>query len=278
MKTISWLSPQAQEWVDLYGYFLDGVWTRFEADGEWPDPVDVQRELRAADRSRRVTQALDRMPQFFARREYAPPTLALTILGLGCCDGARGLLEQYLAVAKLALERFDSPTLPNRLRREDVAAELELSSDETDRLSIALGQYAPFLGGGDVSIEKWDREVSPQAEEFEGVEDVDDLLEALARKMRVADPPPLVLPAPAVVSQDVLGSAPPLGASPYEKLMLSVGLISAVAAVVSVGLTLASSASVGALAVVGSFIVLTAVLLHASGITRSARSRRRHRA
>jgi len=276
MKTVSWLPPQAQEWVDLYGYFLDGVWARFEADGEWPDPVEVQRELRSADRSRRVTQALDRMPPFFARREYAPPRLALTIFGLGCCDGARPLLEQYLAVAKLALERFDSPTLPNRLRREDVVAELDLSPDEADRLSVVLSQYAPFLGSGEISIEKWDREVDPQAEEFEGIEGVDDLLEILARKQRVEDFLPLLPPPPVPAPSHVSSSVPTGGASPYEKLMLGAALISAIAAMVSLGLTLASSLSPVALSFVGLFTCLTVALLILRRPLWRAAQQRRH--
>jgi hypothetical protein len=264
MKAVSWLPPQAQEWVDLYGYFLEGVWTRFEKDGEWPNPVEVQRELRSADPSRRVNQALDRMPPLFARREYAPPRLALTVFGLGCCEGARPLLEQYLTVAKLALQRFDSPTLPNRLRREEVVAELNLSPVEADRLSAVLSQYALFLGSGDLSIENGDREIHPQAEEFEGVEDVDDLLEFLARKQRLAElghssPVPFALVAPQAPSPP---PPPPPPSNTYdEKLKLGASMTSAAAAAATVGLMVASAPSVLGLALVGLFGGLAAALL-----------------
>jgi hypothetical protein len=259
VKTVSWLPPQAQEWVDLYGYFLDGVWARFESDNEWPDPVEVQRELRCADSTRRVTQALDRMPSFFARREYSPPNLALTIFGLGCCVSARPLLEQYLAVAKLALRRFDSPALPNRLRRSDVVTELDLSPAEAERLSMVLMQYAPFLGGGSIGINDWDREIHPQAEEFEGIEGVDDLLDFEARKQRLADLERRAAVPAAPVSIQATSLPPP--SNPYnENLMLTATVISAAAAVITVLLMVASAPSAAGLAVLGFFGGLTAAL------------------
>ena len=262
MKTVSWLPPQARDWVDLYGYFLDGIWTRFEQDGKWPDPVEVQRELRCADPSRRVTQAMERMPPFFTRQEHVPPEISLTIFGLGCCDAARPLLEQYLDVARLALQRFDSPALPNRLSREDVVAELELSAAEADRLSVVLNRYALFLGSGDVSVGSWDREVHPQAEEFEGIEDVDHLLDFLARKQRLADlgqapsvPVPFATsPAPA--------PAPPQSSDSFEeKLKLAGTLTSATVAVITLALVLASSPSALGLALVGFFGGLATALM-----------------
>jgi hypothetical protein len=260
MKTVAWLPPEAREWVDLYGYFLEGVWTRFEKDGDWPDPVEVQRELRCADSTRRVTLALNRMPKGFARREYAPPKLALTIFGLGCCEGARLLLEQYLNVAKLALQRFDSPALPNRLRREDVISELDLSPAEADSLSIVLAQYAPFLGGGEISVDSWDREIHPQAEEFEGIEDVDDLLDFEARKQRLAEVE-RGSAAPAVPFSTSATSHPPARNVYNENLMLGATVTSAAVAVITLVLMVASAPSAPGLALVGLSGGLTAALL-----------------
>jgi hypothetical protein len=260
MRVVSWLPLQAQEWVDLHGYLLDGVWARFEKDNDWPDPVEVQRELRCVDPNRRVTQALDRMPSFFARREYSPPSLALTIFGLGCCENARPLLEQYLAIAKIALRRFDSPDLPNRLRRADVVAELDLSPAEADRLSIVLMQYAPFLGSGESSINGWDREVHPRAEEFEGIENVDELLDFEARKQRLAESERgIVLPAVPLASPPADSSHP--SNTDNENLALAANVISAAAAVITVILLVASAPSVPTFAAVGLFGGLAAALL-----------------
>jgi hypothetical protein len=115
MTVPKWLSGPDREWVDQNRYFLEGIWRRFVHDGDWPDPTEVQRELRREDPGRRVADALGTMPRALARREYVPPRIALTVFGLGCCEGGRELLRNYLEVARRALARFDSPWLPNRL-------------------------------------------------------------------------------------------------------------------------------------------------------------------
>lgn len=134
--TLDWLSPQDRDWVSRNRYFLDAVWRRFWESGNWPDPVDVLRELRAADPNRRVNAALAEMPAALGRREHAPSQLILSIFGIACCSEAQVLLRQYLDVSRLALRRFDSPELPNRLTRADVVAELHLDETVADRLAL----------------------------------------------------------------------------------------------------------------------------------------------
>lgn len=183
---LEWLSPRDRDWVVRNQYFLEAIWDRFEKSGEWPDPVDVLRELRAADPSRRVNTALAEMPAALARREYAPPRVILSIFGLACCTGAQLLLYQYLDVSRLALQRFDSPQLPNRLSRNDVVTKLGLDEDEADRLSQVLMSDAPFLGSGDSNTKSWDREVDPRAEEFEDIKDTEALIAFLSSQRRIA--------------------------------------------------------------------------------------------
>jgi hypothetical protein len=194
--SLEWLSPQDRDWVTRHRYFIEAVWERFDESGTWPDPVAVQRELRAADPSRRVNAALAEMPASLARREYVPAQLILSVFGLACCAGARPLLRQYLEVARLALRRFDSPELPNRLTRAEVVAALGLSDAEADRLSQVLMSDAPFLGGGNPTVANWDLEVDPRAEEFDGIESTDALIDFLSRQRRIAvEREPTILPA-----------------------------------------------------------------------------------
>jgi hypothetical protein len=261
MKAIAWLPAEAQEWLGHYGYFLDGVWDRFERDGEWPNPVDVQRELRSADPTRRVTHALECMPNFLARREWSPPRLVLSMFGIACCDRARPLLEKYLRVAELALRRFDSPTLPNRLRRSDVVEDLHLSASETDRLSVLLALDAPFLGSGSISIDDWDREVDPRAEEFEGIEDVDDLLDFLATQRRLGEGADLAAALAVEVPPTVSNPQSPRRADPTERIMVLSTVSSAAATVITSILTLNFPVSPFSLGVVMFFFSLTAALL-----------------
>jgi hypothetical protein len=272
----AWLSPQDRDWLQRHGYFLDAVWAQFARSGSWPDPIEIQRELRAADPSRRVTTALDQMPPALATRDYAPPRLMLSIFGLGCCEEARGLLGHYLEVARLALRRFDSPKLPNRLTRADIVEELGLGEVEADRLSRVLMRDAPFLGSGQSTIESWDREIDPRVEEFEDIETTEGLLAFLAAQRRVG------------VQRDLASGPVPLSAAPlqYEALPqhqirtrppparagdaptdMQTGLatwapvVSALAAVLTLLFSVFPSPSIPGLALLGLFIGLTLALV-----------------
>lgn len=265
---LNWLPDLEREWVEQNMYFLDGIWERLVKDGDWPDPTELQRQLRAEDKSRRVAQALGSAPRSLVVKEYSPPSARLTVFGLGCVEAAREILEQYLTVARLALERFDSPTLPNRLSRSDVIAELHLDPSEAQLLSRLLMMDAPFLGGGLSSVDDWDRKIDPRAEEFEGLNDVDDFLEFLSRQRGLKGEPQFV----ALLAD----SAPAQGEAPepspmdqgqggkdeaHTSLMPAAAVVSALAAVATVLLPIFSSPSIANLAVLGLFVGLTLALL-----------------
>jgi hypothetical protein len=210
-----------------------------------------------------VADALDTIPRGLARREYVPPRIALTIFGLGCFEGGRELLRSYLEVARLALARFDSPGLPNRLSRADVVARLQLSDSEADRLSGVLMADAPFLGSGDADIARWDREVDPRAEEFEGISDVDALLSHLANRRGLNEGTPLgvvstsIAQEPLSVDQGWQGEP-----EPHARAARSAGIVSAVAAVITLVATLVSSPSILNLALLGLFLGLAVYLFY----------------
>jgi hypothetical protein len=271
-----WLSSRDRDWLQHHGYFLDAVWVQFARSGGWPEPVEVLRELRATDPSRRVTTALDQMPPVLARRDYAPPQVVLSIFGLGCCEGAKDLMGQYLEVGRLALRRFDSPQLPNRLTRADVVKELGLDEVEANRLSQIVMNDAPFLCGGEASIESWDREIDPRVEEFEDIQTVEGLLAFLAAQRRV-DPQRNLASGPALLSSPPLqfGAAPhhqvhtgppPTRAdnTPTEiqaRLTVWPSVVSALAAVLTLLISVFPSPSILGLALVGLFVGLSVALI-----------------
>jgi hypothetical protein len=256
---LEWLALPDREWVSRNRDLLEAVWDHFEATGEWPDPVEIMRHLRAADPNRRVNSALAEMPQALKREEFAPRRLELTIFGIGCCAEAEPFLRQYLTVAQLALSRFDLPHLPNRLTRAEVTAELGMDERKADRLSTLLMRDAPFLGGGSSGIADWDREIDPRAEEFQGIDDPHALLTFLAIQRRISaaplqiPPPPLpppALPEPAIPSP---------GASESENPQTQLSWLNAGAAIAAIGafvFVIASSPSPIGLAVFGASALL----------------------
>jgi hypothetical protein len=137
------LSARDQDWVARNGDILNATFAHYEAKGEWPEPAEVIRPLRAANPNRKVVAALDEMPKALGHREDFPRRLVLSIFGLGCCERAAPLLGHYLTAAQMALRRFDLPGLTNHLSRQDVSAELGLGAPELDRLSELLMRDAP---------------------------------------------------------------------------------------------------------------------------------------
>jgi len=263
---LEWLSARDREWVASNGDLLNAVWAHFAATGEWPDPVAILRGLRAANPNRRVNAALAEMPRVLGQREYGPPRLVLSIFGLGCCPNANPLLCQYVAVAQLALRRFDLPSLPNRLTRADVMAELGTSEVEADRLSEVLMRDAPFLGSGASGIDDWDREIDPRAEDFEGIDDPDSLLSFLAAQRRIAvepeappvpPPEPQASPPPGPPPDDE--TAPP--PSDREDPRMPLAILAGLATIGSFVVNIVQSPSAPGLAVFAVFLGLTVILL-----------------
>jgi hypothetical protein len=202
-----WLAAADRAWVDQNRDLLEAIWKDFEKSGQWPDPVEIKRQLRAQHPNRRVGAALDEIPRVLGQQEFAPRRITLSLFGIGCCTSAQPLMDQYVAVARLALKRFDVPGLPNRLNRGDIVAELGLDDRQADRLSAVLMRDAPFLASGQSDIERWDREIDPRVEEFEGLEDAPALMAFLASQRRIAvepQPPAAIEEIPAADSAPVL--------------------------------------------------------------------------
>lgn len=181
-----WLGSTEREWVEQNGFLLEAIWRHFHESGEWPEPVELQRRLYAENPDLPSAKAVGSLPRTLVIDEWAHPRhLALTIFGLGCCPGAQRLLGQYLEAAHLALRRFGSPELPNRLTFAELREALALGEVEAERLSVVLMRDADFLSSGDANIDSWDREIDPCVVEFESLEAPDELLNFLAKRRRL---------------------------------------------------------------------------------------------
>jgi hypothetical protein len=180
-----WLGSTESEWVEQNGFLLEAIWRHFHESGEWPEPVELQRRLHAENPNLPTPKAMGSLPRTLVVDEWADPRhLALTIFGLGCCPGAERLLDRYLKAAHLALRRFSSPELPNRLTLAELRGALAMGEMEAERLSVVLMRDADFLAGGDANVDSWDREIDPCVVEFESLEAPDELLNFLAERRR----------------------------------------------------------------------------------------------
>jgi hypothetical protein len=181
-----WLGRTDSEWVEQNGFLLEAIWRHFHESGEWPEPVELQRRLHAENPDLPSAKAVGSLPRILVVDEWADPRhLVLTVFGLACCHGAQRLLGQYLKAAHLALRRFGSPELPNRLTLTEMRESLEIGEMEAERLSVVLMRDADFLSSGAANVDSWDREIDPCVVEFESLEAPDELIDFLARRRRV---------------------------------------------------------------------------------------------
>jgi hypothetical protein len=184
-----WLSAHAAAWAASHAYVLREVFLEFERTGEWPDPVQLERQLRASGKKIRLVGSLATMPPEIGWREHHEPRVVLTLFGLGCVREARPLLQAYLNTLQLALARYDNPPAPNRLSRADVVDLLDLSERDADRLSsLLVASGNPFLAGGTIGVQTWDLGIDERIVDFENVATVDDLLETLAKRQGLVHP------------------------------------------------------------------------------------------
>lgn len=179
--------------------------------GEWPDPVQLQRQLRARGSDLDLLAAVENMPRLLGWCEWSPAQIKLSLFGIGCCPASHWLLERLVEVVDLALTRFDHADSPNRLNRADVDEHLQLGQPAADRLS-ALILHDPFLlGGGDAGQEAWDQTIHESVLRFGGAETPDELLLRLA-KLRGVGPQPKPADPAASPQQATRSSARNVGA------------------------------------------------------------------
>jgi hypothetical protein len=180
---LSWLSQPQRAWVKEHRSALDAMVAALERDGNWPDPVQLERQLRSQKVRVGVLEAVGSMPPALGWREHSPPRVMLTLLGFACVPRARPLLEALLATMRLALTHFDSPGPRATLSRSDVQRALGADHREMDLLSLlVLGPGNFFLGGGIARPDSWELEIDERIVLYEDVATVEDLIARLAEE------------------------------------------------------------------------------------------------
>ena len=205
--TPPWLPPELAAWVVKHMAVLEAIYAAFERDGHWPAPGGLQRELLAAGRRVRVVSAVDAMPPVLGSRTHAPDEVRLSLFGLGCVPAARGLLEHYVAVLRLARNRYAQPGEVPRISRADVAEQLGLDERALDRLSVVLLADPAFLGGGQADVAAWELDIDDRVIDFDGIEDPDALLAFLADQRRLGRPALAAFPAKPADTASVAAAA-----------------------------------------------------------------------
>lgn len=184
-----WLPPYARDWLNEHGALLDIVYERFAASGEWPNAIELQRELFGTGADLEVVSALAGMPSALGRRDHQSDEVSLSLFGLGCVPAAKTFLGRYVEVLRLALERFAQRSLPNRIARDEIVERLGLDDVQADRLSRVILADCPFLSGGDAGLRTWDLGIDERVVTYRAADSPEKFLAQLADVRALARQP-----------------------------------------------------------------------------------------
>ena len=186
MTTSRWLSSRASDWVVSQQDTLDFIYEAFCSSGQWPDPVQLQRELRAGGTRISFARAANEIPRELGWRNRAPDRVVLSLFGANRMLHRSRAPPSHLRRDSPSGARTARPAQPGESSRpRSRGRSLGLSAVEADRVSKLILADCPFLGGGNASVEAWDLEIDERVVEFEQVEDIDGLLTVLAEQRAI---------------------------------------------------------------------------------------------
>lgn len=186
-----WLPSDGREWVATHSAVLDAIVEHLERTTRWPDPVALERQLRAHDVKLGLVAAIGSLPRYLGWRTHEPPEVVLTPFGLACATRGAWILNCYVAALHFALARYDSPSEPDVIARSELQEQLELNDHRMDVVSrVLLGAGNPFFAGGNTNLEAWELRIDERVVAYEHVRTVADLMDALACERLPSAAPP----------------------------------------------------------------------------------------
>lgn len=176
----AWLDEPGRRWLSEHAEVLDAVFTELEADGRWPDPVELERKLRSRGTRIGVVPAVRTIPASLGWHVTYPSAVSLTIFGLACVPRAEWVLDAYLATLQLALTKFDNPAVSARLSRPEVQTHLGLDDHRMEVVSTVFLDSAVFFGGGSSSVAAWAMDIDPRVVAYDEISTVHELITRLS--------------------------------------------------------------------------------------------------
>jgi uncharacterized protein (TIGR02391 family) len=203
--------PTPEEWASAQRHFLQVIFDRFNASGDWPEIPALQRELDRRDEEALVPDDIDvaetarTMPREIGIRDYNPPRVWLKVRALAMLPAAKPLLDSFMKVIWLASRRYLAPDGAPKLRRADLTGELAFDEAMAHRVSLLLEGEPLILGGGTgrMTDPEWERDLAPSFRDLRNAVTLKEYLEAQERVFSAPRPAPPVVPRPAFASAGV---------------------------------------------------------------------------
>jgi hypothetical protein len=185
-RSQAWIQhvDSAHAWALEHLWLLEAVFRLFDREGEWPRIDALQRDLADIDLARAVAAAqlaIDIPSELGARNV---DRLTLTTRALSYCEQASSLLALFVKVIQEAVlvYRASDDSHPAVLSGFAVKDRLGLDDSTYVKVSSLVWREPWFFAGGSGNVDDdWQYNVRAEVLLAEGLEHIDDYLEAVAR-------------------------------------------------------------------------------------------------
>lgn len=119
--SIADLSPGSRAWASQHHDLLELIVQELQATGRWPSPELLTRKLVRLGKVVLVEDVVCGMPRVLGASECDPERVVLSVFGLRCTEAGASLLDGFLQVLRVAIERYRSDEEYPLITPEDVA-------------------------------------------------------------------------------------------------------------------------------------------------------------
>jgi hypothetical protein len=166
-------------------HFIQIVFDRFRARGEWPLVDDLRHQLDLADDDLDVVGVGGGLDPALGLLQIGPQGRAtLTIQGVALCSGSKNVLRDLLRTLAYAYRRYRRAGTAAQVTSAGLAEDLRMGPVRVRR-TYELIHWLPGIGGGSGDgTEAWSREITADVTRFKRVQTVPELLSSVPRPRR----------------------------------------------------------------------------------------------
>lgn len=140
MKESAYDASEA-DWVDANQDLVERAFASFMDTGEWPPVEQLQRELDRHGCTTDVREALRHMPRLPGeQRAWEPANAVIPLRLLRLVPTAKPVIELCTAIARRAVEVYESDANPPTVTSDDMMSRLPLPYDEALMLNVGVAQ------------------------------------------------------------------------------------------------------------------------------------------
>jgi hypothetical protein len=180
---VDYFPSHVRAWAERHQELLELVAQDLVTSGSWPQIGVLTKRLAAAGKPTPLRNIFWGMPKPLGWIDHNPERIVLSLHGLHLTRAARPLLASYIAVLRLAVERFPKEGDEATIRRSDLDAAIEPRL--VGVLSMLLQSDSPFLAGFQGGEnDDWTAAIDDRVVNYWDASSIDEFLRIRAEELR----------------------------------------------------------------------------------------------